>query len=55
MILSLHMQAKLFLLTILMGGGMGLVYDGLRIFGMPCPINHFGCSWRMDCTARAVS
>ena len=37
MILSLHMQAKLFLLTVLMGGGMGLVYDGLRLFrhGLP--------------------
>ena len=32
MILSLHAQASLFLLTILMGGGMGLLYDGLRVF-----------------------
>lgn len=32
MILSLHAQAGLFLLTILMGGGMGLLYDGLRVF-----------------------
>ena len=32
MILSLHAQAQLFLLTILLGGGMGLVYDGLRVF-----------------------
>lgn len=32
MILSLHAQAQLFLLTVLMGGGMGLVYDGLRVF-----------------------
>ena len=37
MILSLHAQARLFLLTILLGGGMGLVYDGLRVFrhGLP--------------------
>ena len=37
MILSLHAQAQLFLLTILLGGGMGLVYDGLRVFrhGLP--------------------
>ena len=37
MILSLHAQARLFLLTILRGGGMGLVYDGLRVFrhGLP--------------------
>lgn len=32
MILSLHAQAGLFLLTILMGGCMGLLYDGLRVF-----------------------
>ena len=32
MILSLHAQASLFLLTILMGGCMGLLYDGLRVF-----------------------
>lgn len=32
MILSLHAQAQLFLLTILLGGGMGLFYDGLRLF-----------------------
>ena len=32
MILSLHTQASLFLLTVLMGGGMGLLYDGLRVF-----------------------
>ena len=32
MILSLHAQAQLFLLTILLGGIMGLVYDGLRVF-----------------------
>lgn len=31
MILSLHAQAQLFLLTILLGGGMGLFYDGLRL------------------------
>ncbi len=32
MILSLHAQAQLFLLTVLLGGGMGLFYDGLRVF-----------------------
>lgn len=32
MILSLHAQASLFLLTIFMGGAMGLLYDGLRVF-----------------------
>ena len=32
MILSLHAQAQLFLLTILIGGGMGVLYDGLRLF-----------------------
>lgn len=32
MILSLHAQAGLFLLTVLLGGGMGLLYDGLRVF-----------------------
>lgn len=32
MILSLHAQARLFLLTILLGGGLGLIYDGLRVF-----------------------
>lgn len=32
MILSLHAQARLFLLTVLMGGGMGLLYDALRVF-----------------------
>ena len=32
MILSLHAQAQLFLLTVIMGGVMGLVYDGLRVF-----------------------
>ena len=32
MILSLHAQAQLFLLTILLGGIMGLFYDGLRVF-----------------------
>ena len=36
MILSLHAQAELFLLTILLGGGMGLVYDGLRVFRHAC-------------------
>ena len=37
MILSLHAQAQLFLLTILLGGGMGLVYDGLRVFRHALP------------------
>ena len=32
MILSLHTQARLFLLTILLGGGLGMLYDGLRLF-----------------------
>ena len=32
MILSLHAQAQLFLLTVLMGSGMGLLYDALRVF-----------------------
>ena len=32
MILSLHTQARLFLVTILLGGGLGILYDGLRIF-----------------------
>jgi len=37
MILSLHAQARLFLMTILLGAGLGLVYDGLRVFrhGLP--------------------
>ena len=37
MILSLHAQARLFLLTVLLGGGMGLVYDGLRVFRRAIP------------------
>lgn len=37
MILSLHAQAMLFLLTIGMGGGMGLLYDALRIFRHALP------------------
>ena len=37
MILSLHAQAKLFLLTVLMGGGMGLLYDALRVFRHALP------------------
>lgn len=37
MILSLHAQAQLFLLTVLLGGGMGLFYDGLRIFRHALP------------------
>ena len=41
MILSLHMQAKLFLLTVLMGGGMGLVYDSLRLFRRKVPHKPF--------------
>lgn len=32
MILSLHEQARLFLLCIALGGGMGLLYDCLRVF-----------------------
>lgn len=32
MILSLQAQAQLFLLTLLLGGGLGLAYDGLRVF-----------------------
>ena len=32
MILSLHAQAELFLLTVLMGGALGLFYDALRLF-----------------------
>lgn len=41
MILSLHAQAQLFLLTVLMGGGMGLVYDGLRVFRHALPHKSF--------------
>lgn len=41
MILSLHAQAQLFLLTILLGGGMGLVYDGLRVFRHALPHKPF--------------
>ncbi len=37
MILSLHSQAKLFLLTVLMGSGMGLLYDALRVFRHALP------------------
>ena len=37
MILSLHMQAQLFLLTIFLGGGLGMVYDGLRVFRHALP------------------
>lgn len=37
MILSLHAQARLFLLTVLLGGGMGIVYDGLRILRHALP------------------
>lgn len=40
MILSLHAQAQLFLLTVLMGSGMGLVYDGLRVFRHALPHKH---------------
>ena len=32
MILSLHEQARMFLLCIALGGGMGLLYDCLRVF-----------------------
>ena len=41
MILSLHAQAQLFLLTILLGGIMGLVYDGLRVFRHALPHKPF--------------
>lgn len=41
MILSLHAQARLFLLTVLLGGGMGLVYDGLRVFRHALPHKSF--------------
>ena len=41
MILSLHAQAQLFLLTILLGGIMGLVYDGLRVFRHALPHKSF--------------
>lgn len=41
MILSLHEQARLFLLTVLLGGGMGLLYDGLRVFRHALPHKHF--------------
>lgn len=37
MILSLHAQARLFLLTVLLGGGMGIVYDGLRVLRHALP------------------
>lgn len=41
MILSLHAQARLFLLTVLMGGCMGLLYDGLRVFRHALPHKRF--------------
>lgn len=41
MILSLHAQAKLFALTILIGGSMGLLYDGLRILRRTVPHSRF--------------
>ena len=41
MILSLHAQAQLFLLTILLGCGLGLVYDGLRVFRHALPHKPF--------------
>ena len=41
MILSLHTQAQLFLLTVLMGGCMGLIYDGLRVFRHALQHHHF--------------
>ena len=41
MILSLHAQAQLFLLTVLLGGGMGLIYDGLRVFRHALPHKPF--------------
>lgn len=41
MILSLQAQASLFLLTIFLGGGMGLVYDGLRLLRRTIPHSAF--------------
>ncbi len=41
MILSAHDQAELFLLTILLGGLMGLLYDGLRLFRRILPHKRF--------------
>lgn len=41
MILSLHAQAELFLLTIFLGGILGLVYDGLRVFRHALPHKPF--------------
>lgn len=41
MILSAHAQAELFLLTILLGGLMGLLYDGLRLFRRMMPHTRF--------------
>lgn len=41
MILSLQEQAKLFLLTVLLGGGLGVFYDGLRIFRRMLPHSRF--------------
>lgn len=37
MILSIHEQARLFLLMLLVGGGIGLFYDGLRILRHALP------------------
>lgn len=37
MILSISAQAELFLLTIVLGGIMGLIYDGLRLFRRMLP------------------
>jgi len=37
MILSLQGQAQLFLLTVLLGGALGLVYDCLRVFRIIIP------------------
>ena len=41
MILSLQEQARIFLFTILLGGGMGLLYDGLRVFRHALPHKRF--------------
>lgn len=41
MILSLETQAQLFLLTILMGGALGLIYDCLRVFRRIIPHKRF--------------
>lgn len=47
MILSLHAQAQLFLLTVLLGGGMGLFMTACGCFAMPFAIMPSGCRRRM--------